>query len=429
MWQQLLQFLTLSDINTRYVVLGSILLASSTALVGCFTMLRNRSLLGDAVAHAVLPGICLSFMITGSKNPIGLLIGSFITGWLSLITIDYLSKRTKLKEDAVIAATLSVFFGIGIVMLTFIQQSGNASQSGLDKYLFGQAASLVGQDLWIFASVAVLLIVTVIVFFKEFKLISFDANLAAASGLPVFKLEVLLTSLTVMAVVVGIQAVGVVLMAAMLITPAAAARFFTDKLPVMMLLAAIFGAIAGFGGSFISYTYPSMPTGPWIVLVISFIAFSAFFLAPRKGVLFILWKQRQNQRTILHENVLKLMYHLGEASGSFANGYTVAQMLAHRPMDKSQLENALVQLRRSFQVKKIGEQWYFTKNGESRGKRVVKLHRLWEMYLSQYLNLPADHIHDDAETMEHIITPQIEEWLEKQLNYPNSDPHGEKIPY
>jgi manganese/zinc/iron transport system permease protein len=429
MWSQFKSFLLLSDINTLYVVLGTILLASSTAVVGCFTMLRNRSLLGDAVAHAVLPGICLSFMITGSKNPIALLIGSFITGWLSLITIDFLSKKTKLKEDSVIASILSVFFGIGIVLLTHIQQSGNASQSGLDKYLFGQAASLVGQDLIIFASVAVALIITIVVFFKEFKLISFDANLAKAIGLPVAFLEILLTSLTVMAVVVGIQAVGVVLMAAMLITPAAAARFFTNKLPLMMVLAAIFGAIAGFSGSFISYAYPAMPTGPWIVLVISIIAFSAFFLAPGKGVFFIIRKQYLNKQNILHENVLKLMYHIGEKANDFTQGFTIAEMQAHRQMDSLQLSQALAQLRRSFYLRKLNDRWFFTEKGETRGKRVVKLHRLWEMYLSQYLNLPADHIHDDAETMEHIITPQIELWLEEQLNYPKADPHGEKIPY
>jgi manganese/zinc/iron transport system permease protein len=143
----LVEFFSFSDPNIRYVVLGSVLLTASSAIVGTFTFLNKRSLIGDAIAHAVLPGICLGFIVAGTKNPLVLIIGAFITGWLSLVVVEYVTRKTRIKEDTAIGLVLSVFFGIGILMLTVIQKSGNASQSGLDHFLFGKAAALVGSDL------------------------------------------------------------------------------------------------------------------------------------------------------------------------------------------------------------------------------------------------------------------------------------------
>jgi len=154
--EHLLDFLSLSDPNVRYVVLGSILLAASAAIVGTFTLLKKKALVGDAVAHSVLPGVCLAFILTGVKDPIYLIIGAFFTGWISLVLIDIITARSKIKEDTAIGLTLSVFFGIGILMLTVIQKSGNAAQSGLDHFLFGQAASLIGKDLMVFSSIALI---------------------------------------------------------------------------------------------------------------------------------------------------------------------------------------------------------------------------------------------------------------------------------
>ena len=305
-------FFSFSDASIIAVVVGSVLLTSSSAVVGTFTFLKKKALVGDAVAHAVLPGICLAFILAGNKNPVWLILGAFVTGWISLVIIDLIADRSKLKQDTAIALVLSVFFGIGILLLTHIQHAGNASQSGLNGFLFGKAAALVGQDLIIFGVVATILLFTVGLFFKELKLIAFDEDLASTLGLPVRGLNLLLTSLTVLAVVTGIQAVGVVLMAAMLITPAAAARFWTDKVLYMTLLAAFFGAISGIAGAFVSYVSPAMPTGPWIVLIISMIALFSFFLAPHRGILARWFQQRQLQQSIMDENLLKELYHLGE---------------------------------------------------------------------------------------------------------------------
>ncbi|RAU81983.1 metal ABC transporter permease [Pontibacter arcticus] len=425
---EFLEFFSFADANVRFVTIGSILLASSSAVVGCFSLLRKRALVGDAVAHAVLPGVCLAFILSGTKNPFILLLGAFITGWFSLVVIDFITARTRIKEDTAIGLVLSVFFGIGILLLTSIQHSGNAAQSGLDKFLFGKAASLVGEDLIVFSVVAVLLLVATIVFYKELMLLCFDQAYARTIGFPVRALELLLTTLTVFAVVVGIQAVGVVLMAAMLITPAAAARFWTEKLPVMLLIAAVMGAFSGLAGAFVSYTAPSMPTGPWIVLIISLIAILSFAFAPGRGWVSRIIRQRRNRSRILDENILKLLYQVGELKENFTDAQSITELMQRRHLPQNSILKGLKKLQCEGFVSKQQNGWLLTEEGRIRGRRVVRLHRLWELYLTQYLELPSDHVHEDAETIEHIITPELEEKLMEELNYPALDPHQSKIP-
>lgn len=427
--ESLFEFFSFSDPNVRYVTFGSVLLTGSAAIVGSFTFLKKKALVGDAVAHSVLPGICLAFMLSGTKNPFYIIIGAFITGWLSLVIIDKITSKSKIKEDTAIALILSVFFGIGILLLTIIQHSGNAAQSGLDHFLFGNAAALIGNDLLVFAAVATILLVAVSLFFKEFTLISFDENFAKSIGFPVRGIELILTTLTVLAVVIGIQAVGVVLMAAMLITPAAAARFWTDKIRVMLVLAAILGAIAGLLGTYVSYVAPAMPTGPWIVVIISTIAFISFFFAPKKGIVSRVFRQRQIRNQMGEENILKALYHLGEQDGDFYINRSMEEIIKRRPFKPSVLLKGLKRLNRYGFMQNGGESWALTKEGKNKGQRTVKLHRLWELYLTQYLHIASDHVHEDAETIEHILTPELEARLEKLLEYPELDPHKSKIPY
>lgn len=425
----LAEFFSFADPNIRYVVVGSVLLTASSAIVGTFTFLNKRSLIGDAIAHAVLPGICLGFIVAGTKNPLVLIIGAFITGWLSLIAVDFITRKTRIKEDTAIGLILSVFFGIGILMLTVIQKSGNASQSGLDHFLFGKAAALVGSDLYAFLIVAVILLVVVYILFKEFALMAFDKAYAKSIGYPVRTLELILTSLIVLAVVIGIQAVGVVLMAAILITPAAAARFWTDRIVVMVLLASAFGAFSGLAGAYISFVAPAMPTGPWIVIVISTIAFVSFFLAPKRGVLYRLIRQNNIRQTINNENVLKVMYQLGEENKNFFIPRHLDEIIRRRKYEKSALLSILRRLLHQGYVEQTGNLWSLTEEGKNKAQRVVKIHRLWELYLTTYMKIAPDHVHEDAETIEHLLTPELEAELEKQLGYAKLDPHQTKIPY
>lgn len=426
--ENIIHFLSFSDPNVRYVVLGTVLLSTTAAMVGSFILLQKKALVGDAVAHSVLPGICAAFLFAGTKNTPLMLLGAFVTGWLALVIIDYLTAHAKIKKDAAIGLVLSVFFGAGIVMMTYIQQSGNAAQSGLDSFIFGKAAALVGSDLLVFSILAIVILITINIFFKTFTLIAFDRDFAKALGYPVERLDLLLTSLTVLAVITGITAVGVVLMAAMLITPPAAARYWTDNIRRMVLIAVVFGALAGFSGALISYVAPSMPTGPWMVVVSSCIAFFSFFFAPRKGILPKLYTQRKNQRIIIDENTLKIFYHLGEQKQNFNSMHEIPELTSFREINPAKLKAALRRLSLKRQVISKQGQWGLTPTGYRKAAKVVRLHRLWELYLNKYVAIAADHVHDDAETIEHILTPELERELEHQLDYPDKDPHDAEIP-
>lgn len=425
-----MEFFTFSDPNVRLVAFGSMLLGASAAVVGCFTFLRKRALVGDAIAHAILPGVCLGFIVSGTKNPWILLAGAVVSGWLALLVMDFMTNRSKLKTDTAIGAVLSVFFGLGILLLTAIQHSGAANQAGLDSFLFGKAASMNRQDIVTFSSVAFLLLILVLAFFKEFKLVSFDPAFAQTIGLPVRTLEFMLSTITVLSVATGIQAVGVVLMAALLITPAAAARFWTERIQTMIVLAAVFGMVSGFFGSFISYVAPSMPTGPWIVMLLSAIAVASVLFAPRRGILARNRLQRENSQKMLIENLLKTFYSLGERRDQFGEDISLTALRQKRAFQSGALQRGLRTLRRHRWVEAAGKDAYrLTPEGLEESKRVVRLHRLWELYLSERMNMAADHVHNTAEAIEHILTPEVEKALLEELDHPVLDPHQSNIPY
>lgn len=274
----------LVDPNTQWILLGCMLLGLGSGVIGSFAYLRKQSLMGDALSHAALPGVCIAFMLSGSKS-IGLfLIGATAAGMLATFGIGYITRHTRIKHDSALAIVLSVFFGLGIVLLTQIQHSGSGQQSGLDKFLFGQAAAMLQSDVLVMAVIAFVLALICSLLFKEFKLLSFDPGFARGLGYPVAWLDQLLMFLVVIAVVAGIQAVGVVLMAALLITPAVSARYWTEKLGVMVTLAGLFGALSGLIGTFISTTGSHLPTGPVVILASSALFVVSVVFAPRRGV-------------------------------------------------------------------------------------------------------------------------------------------------
>lgn len=421
-------FLSFSDPNVVFVLAGMVFLGISSSTIGTFAFLRKRSLTGDAIAHAVLPGICLSFLLFDTRNLWVLLGGAFATGWLSILLVDVITRNSRIKTDAAIGIALSVFFGAGIVLLTYIQQTGNAGQSGLNNFLLGKAAAMSPDDIITMMVVSGIIVATVIIFFKEFTLLSFDPEYARAAGLPVRFLETLLTTLTVMAVAVGIQAVGVVLMAAMLITPAAAARFWTNNLPKMVVLSVAFGISGGFMGAFVSYTDNRMPTGPWVVTMTSLLVLFSLIAAPGKG-LAARWISRKRYSTkVVRENTLKVLYHLKEQYPE-REAFTMEAMLQRRNMDAGKLGKALRSLMKKGMVLQSGNGYTLNSSGEAEGRRIVRIHRLWEMYLTEKMNIAADHVHDDAEAIEHIITPEMEEKLARLLDFPDRDPHNKKIPW
>src|SRR3712207_2011667 len=232
----LLDFLL--DPTLRTIALGTATLGVVSGALGSFAVLRRQSLLGDAMSHAALPGIALAFLLTGSKASSPLLLGAFAAAWVATLVVMAILPTTRIKYDSALGIVLSVFFGVGLLLLTLIQKRPDASQAGLDRFLFGQAASLLERDLYVMAGLAALALAATVLLWKEFKVLSFDTEFGASLGFPVRALDVALTGLLVVAIVVGLQTVGVVLMSAMVVAPAAAARQWTDSLAVMVLLAA-----------------------------------------------------------------------------------------------------------------------------------------------------------------------------------------------
>jgi len=273
-----------TDPNVRWILLATLLLGMSSGVLGCFAYLRKQSLMGDALSHAALPGVCIAFMLTGIKSLWFFMIGAAVAGAIATFGIGFITRRSRIKQDAALAIVLSAFFGVGIMLLTRIQQSGSGSQAGLDKFLFGQAAAMIQSDVYTMSALAAFLIAVCALFFKQFKLISFDVGFARMIGYPTAALEQFLMLLLVVAVVVGIQAVGVVLMAAMLITPAVAARYWTERLGVMAALAGAFGAASGVLGTMVSTVANRLPTGPLAVLAATGIFVVSVLFAPRRGL-------------------------------------------------------------------------------------------------------------------------------------------------
>ncbi|HEY0739583.1 MAG TPA: iron chelate uptake ABC transporter family permease subunit [Herpetosiphonaceae bacterium] len=289
----------LFDYTLRNIALGSAILGIVGGILGSFALLRKQALLGDALSHAALPGICLAYILTGAKTPLILLVGAGIAGWIGTLLILRIIQETRISEDAALGIVLTVFFGFGIMLLTFIQHSGHASQSGLDKYLFGQAATLVQDQVTMMAVLGGVALLIVGLLFKEFKLITFDPAFAATLGYPVDRIGVLLTLLIVVAVLIGLQTVGVVLMAAMLIAPAAAARQWTERLSTMLALAALFGALSGVTGALISISDSKLPTGPMVILSATAIVIVSLLFGRARGIVWEALRTRRNRRSLL----------------------------------------------------------------------------------------------------------------------------------
>ena len=289
----------LFDYTIRNVALGAAILGVVGGALGSFAILRRQGLFGDALAHATLPGVCVAFMLSGAKTPVVLLTGAALSAGLGALLILTIVNRTRIKQDAALGIVLSVFFGAGTVLLTYIGGSGSGNQSGLDRFIFGQAATIVRDDVVTMGILAALALLVVVLLFKEFKLLSFDPAFAASLGFPVGRLNVLLTMLIVVAVIIGIQAVGVVLMAAMLIVPAAAARQWTDSLGAMVMISGFFGALSGVSGALISATGANLPTGPLIVLCATTLLVLSLFLGRSQGFLWGWIEGRRNRRNTL----------------------------------------------------------------------------------------------------------------------------------
>lgn len=286
------------DYTLRNVALGSAVLGIVSGVLGCFAILRRQGLMGDALSHAALPGVCIAFMLTGSKAPLILMLGAAVAGWIGMLAILQIVRRTRIDSGSALGIVLTVFFGLGVVLLTVIQKGNDANQAGLDKFLFGQAAALVQEQVTTMAIIGGVALAIVLILFKEFKLLTFDPEFAGTIGLRPHALGVLLTGLLVAAIVIGLNTVGVILMSAMLIAPASAARQWTNSLLHMILYSAAFGASAGLIGAILSVTQDRVPTGPAIVIMLGIIVTLSLLFGSAQGLIWH-WLRRQRRKLTL----------------------------------------------------------------------------------------------------------------------------------
>ena len=314
------------DYTLRVVALGGALLGLFCGILGSFAVMREQSLLGDALAHAALPGVALGFLLSGRELS-ALLIGAAISGWLGMQFIQALTATTRLKQDAALGITLSAWFAAGIILLAYAQSRPDASQAGLDSFIFGQAAAIVAEDLWLMAAAGALILALLVLFWHPLKLITFDRAFAATLGLRVRLLQGLLTTLIVITIVMGLQIAGVILMVGLLIAPGVAARQLSLTLAQMVILAGGFGAFAGGTGALISALDADIPTGPTIVVVTFLLLLLSIGLAPGRGLYWRWRRHRQDRREFLAQHLLRDMRRYALGHGGIAQATPGAFLL------------------------------------------------------------------------------------------------------
>ncbi|MCI0455888.1 MAG: metal ABC transporter permease, partial [Gemmataceae bacterium] len=399
--------------NTLIVLAGTSLLGACSGLVGCFAVLRRRALTGDALAHAALPGLCLTFLIVGAPSLPVLLLGALVAGLLGTTCITLLRRWTRLKEDAAIGVVLSVFFALGLVLRMAVPKGGRA---GLDAHLLGQAGTMSAGDVGLVGITALACLLTVLVFYKEFRLVSFDPEFAAVQGWPAVRLDLLLMGLVALTVVIGLPAVGVVLMAALLILPGAAARFWTERLGPMLALSAAFGFCTGLVGSLLSARVGRLPTGPIIILVGAVLFTVSALLAPRRGVLAQVLAQSRFRRDLEERTLLRLLFDLSEPQLPARLPVSPEQVLARKSWSRRQLDRIVVAaVADGYLERDASGNLTLTETGLVRAAEVARGHRLWELYLTTYPEQASGVVNLASASVEELVPAPVVEELSARL--------------
>lgn len=416
----------LQNYNTRLVVLSTALLGLASGLVGSFLLLRKRSLMGDVLSHACLPGIGVLFGIMvlaggSGKALAGLLLGAVLTGVAGVGVVLMIRNTTRIKDDAAMGIVLSVFFGVGVAILGAVQTLPGASAAGLEGFIYGKTASMVQQDFVLISGVALLASVCSLLFFKEFKVLCFDEHYASSQGWPVHGLDVLMLGLTAAVTVAGLQAVGLILIIAFMITPASAARFWTNRLGWMMFWAASIGAFSGWLGASMSALVPELPAGAVIVLVSAVVFLVSMAFGGARGVVPRIMAQIRLQRKIGRQDVLRAVYELleqgAESPGQVYNEPVAFDALLQKRSWTSRRLRQLLRLCRHAGVVEgcRSEEVHLSESGYGEAVRITRNHRLWETYLVTHADVATQHIDRDADMVEHVLGAELVRELEREM--------------
>lgn len=424
MFETITDVLFLKDHNTRVVVISVMLLGVSSGIIGAFLLLRKRSLMGDVLSHATLPGIGIAFAVMTSlgfsgKSLPGLLLGAAVSGVAGLLLMLAIRSTTRLRDDVAMGFVLSVFFGLGVAVLGMVQKMPGANAAGLESFIYGKTASMVMQDAQLIGGVALVISVVALLFKKEFTLICFDDGYARAQGWPVMLLDITMLGLVTAVTVIGLQAVGLILIIAFLIIPATAARFWTHRLDRMLLLSAALGAVSGWLGACFSGIFSDLPAGAIIVLVAASIFLFSMLFGTDRGVIPRLRDHSRLKRRVGRQHLLRAAYEILEQQPGPLTNMPVdrASLLAHRSWSVREFNWLLRRARAEDHIESVtADAIGLSESGFGEAARITRNHRLWELYLIRHADVAPSHVDRDADMVEHILGSEMVRKLEAELD-------------
>lgn len=422
--------LQLQHYNTQVVLLGVSLLGLSAGLTGVFLLLRERSLLADATSHATLPGIALAFLLQPllgfpARFFPGLLLGAFATGLMGMWCIQWIPRQGRIHADAAMGIVLSVFYGFGIALLGIILRMQQGGGSGLKGFLVGRTASMLQSDAQLIGVAAAIISVVILLLFKEFKLLCFDEGFAGSQGWPVRWLDGLLMGAVVSVTVIGLQAVGLVLVVALLVIPAAASRFWTHRLSSLLLISGISGALCAWLGAAVSAIAHRLPAGPLIILTQGGWFAVSLLLGPRGGLLPEGMRHHRLRGQMLRQHLLRALLEIQEGRAPEAEAVSVnlEALLQMRSWSAPQVRRGLRRLSREGLVYAHPDgAWGLTRDGWPEARRLLRNHRLWELYLLHHAESAPGQVDRDADRIEHVLNPAVIAHLETLLQEAQSTP-------
>ncbi len=395
-------------------MIGSLIVGVTCGLIGSFIILRRMALIGDALAHAVLPGVVVGFIVAG-KNPLALFLGAVGAGLLTALLIGFVSRNTRVKEDTAIGVVFTGFFALGVMMISQLKRV----HLDLTCYLFGQPLAVTALDLWLTGIIGAVVLLAIVLFYKQLVITSFDPVLATSLGISAGAVHYFLMTLLSMTVVASIQSVGVVLVVAMLITPGATAYLLTNRMQWMLVLAGLIGGVSALLGMYIS-CWLNLTSGEAMVVVCAGFFGLAMFFSPKMGIVSKAIRRVHARRRVALEDDLKEVFSLQLTDAPV----TSAKLAARRGGGLARASQTLAGLRR------VG--WWsgdaLTTAGKRKALDIIRAHRLWERFLVDRVGLSWDKLHAEAERIEHVLTPAMVEELDESLQRPPTDPHGAPIP-
>lgn len=400
----------------RTGLMVSIIVGITSATLSCLLVVRRSALLGDAISHAVLLGVAVGWIF---GRHVGIFWGALIVGILTGLGVTYIERNSRIKQDTAMGILLTFTFALGLAIISIVDPAG----IDLFHVLFGNVLGVSDSDLLLTSVSGGLVLIVVVLLFKEFHLWSFDPTMAQAIGLPVRSLQYIFTALLSATIVSALQAVGLILVIAMLIVPGATAYLLSDRLSRMMFIAAGIGLLSAIGGLYGSY-YVDVASGPSMVIVASALFAACFFFAPKRGLAIRRLRRRRRMSRTLDEDILKDVYKAQVAGGESSTAL-VAERIGREGEEVSQGSRRLM---KDDLLSGTLDAMQVTEAGAEQALELVRAHRLAEQYLSEVEGLPLDALHKEAELMEHAMTRDEIEALDRELGRPAVDPHGHPIP-